>query len=140
MVDSLSTEFAGRTLTLETGRLAGLADGAVLVRYGDTVILATAVSSGLPREGIDFFPLTCDYEEKMYAAGKIPGGFIRREGRPTETAILASRLTDRPIRPLFPDGFRQDIQIVSTVLSTDQENDPTIVSINGASAALVVSE
>src|SRR2546427_9615915 len=96
MVESLSTEFAGRTLTLETGRLAGLADGAVLVRYGDTVLLATAVSSTEPREGIDFFPLTVEYEERMYAAGKIPGGFIKREGRPGEQAILAARLTDRP--------------------------------------------
>jgi polyribonucleotide nucleotidyltransferase len=93
-----------------------------------------------PREGIDFFPLTCDYEEKMYAAGKIPGGFIRREGRPTESAILASRLTDRPIRPLFPDGFKQDISVVGTVLSVDQENDPVILAINGASAALAISD
>src|SRR5262245_23703889 len=91
-----------------------------------------------PREGIDFFPLTCDYEEKLYAAGKIPGAFMRREGRPSETAILASRLTDRPLRPLFPDGFRLDVQVVSTVLSVDQENDPTILSINGASTALTI--
>src|SRR5207302_1637093 len=90
--------------------------------------------------GIDFFPLTCDYEEKLYAAGKIPGAFMRREGRPSEAAILASRLTDRPLRPLFPDGFRLDIQVVSTVLSTDQENDPTILSINGASTAIVISD
>src|SRR5260370_7228977 len=93
-----------------------------------------------PREGIDFFPLTCDYEEKLSAAGKIPGAFIRREGRPSEAAILASRLTDRPLRPLFPDGFRLDVQVVSTVLSVDQENDPTILSINGASTALVISD
>src|SRR5260370_29775509 len=93
-----------------------------------------------PREGIDWFPLTCDYEEKLYAAGKIPGAFMRREGRPSETAILASRLTDRPLRPLFPDGFRLDVQVVSTVLSVDQENDPTILSINGASTALVISD
>src|SRR5438309_3363680 len=93
-----------------------------------------------PREGIDFFPLTCDYEEKLYAAGKIPGAFMRREGRPSETAILASRLTDRPLRPLFPEGFRLDVQVISTVLSVDQENDPTILSINGASTALVISD
>src|SRR4051794_39009558 len=93
-----------------------------------------------PREGIDWFPLTCDYEEKLYAAGKIPGAFMRREGRPSETAILASRLTDRPLRPLFPDGFRLDVQVVSTVLSVDQENDPTILSINGASTALTISD
>src|SRR6266513_1549975 len=114
MVESVSTEFAGRTLTLETGRLAGLADGAVLVRYGDTVILATAVSTGLPREGIDFFPLTIDYEEKMYAAGKIPGGFIKREGRPSEAAILTARITDRPIRPLLPKQWRSEIQVTVT--------------------------
>src|SRR6266542_6528798 len=133
MAETFSTEFAGRTLTLETGRLAGLADGAVLVRYGDTVILATAVSSGLPREGIDFFPLTIDYEEKMYAAGKIPGGFIKREGRPTEAAILAARLTDRPIRPLFPKGYKAEVQVINTVFSADQENDPDLLSIIGAS-------
>jgi polyribonucleotide nucleotidyltransferase len=132
-------ELAGRPLTFETGRVAEQANGAVVVRYGDSVLLCTAVMSD-PREGIDFFPLTCDYEEKLYAAGKIPGGFIRREGRPTEAAILASRLIDRPIRPLFPDGFRNDIQVVATVLSTDQENDPVITAINGASAALVISD
>ena len=103
-------------------------------------MLSTAVMSKEPREGIDFFPLTCDYEEKLYAAGKIPGGFIRREGRPTEAAILAARMTDRPLRPLFPDGFRNDIQVVSTVLSADQENDTAIMSINGASTALTISD
>jgi polyribonucleotide nucleotidyltransferase len=120
--------------------VAEQANGAVVIRQGDTVVLSTAVMSREPREGIDFFPLTCDYEEKMYAAGKIPGGFIRREGRPTETAILAARMTDRPIRPLFPEGFRNDVQVVSTVLSVDQDSDPTILSINGASAALSISE
>jgi polyribonucleotide nucleotidyltransferase len=120
--------------------VAEQANGAVILRQGDTVVLSTAVMSKEPREGIDFFPLTCDYEEKLYAAGKIPGAFMRREGRPSETAILASRLTDRPLRPLFPDGFRLDIQVVSTVLSVDQENDPTILSINGASTALVISD
>ena len=101
-VHKLEVDMAGRQMTLETGRLAGLADGAVLVRYGDSVLLATAVSSTQPREGIDFFPLTVEYEERMYAAGKIPGGFIKREGRPGEQATLAARLTDRPIRPLLP--------------------------------------
>src|SRR6266480_6870789 len=139
MVDSLSTEFAGRTLTLETGRLAGLADGSVLVRYGDTVLLATAVSSADPREGIDFFPLTVEYEERMYAAGKIPGGFIKREARPGEQAILSARLTDRPIRPLFPKYYRNDIQDVNLVMSADQINDQAILSIIGASAALHLS-
>src|ERR687886_1254721 len=133
-------EVAGRPLSFEPGRVAEQANGAVIVRYGDSVVLSTGVMSKEPREGIDFFPLTCDYEEKLYAAGKIPGGFIRREGRPTEAAILTSRLTDRPIRPLFPDGFRNDVQIVSTVLSADQENDTAIMSINGASAALTVSD
>jgi len=133
-------EVAGRRLSIETGRVAEQANGAVIVRQGDSVVLSTVVMSKEPREGIDFFPLTCDYEEKLYAAGKIPGAFMRREGRPSETAILASRLTDRPLRPLFPEGFRLDIQVVSTVLSVDQENDPTILSINGASTAIVISD
>ena len=135
-----NVEVAGRRLSIETGRVAEQANGAVVLRQGDSVVLSTAVMSKDPREGVDFFPLTCDYEEKLYAAGKIPGAFMRREGRPSETAILASRLTDRPLRPLFPDGFRLDIQVVSTVLSVDQENDPTILSINGASTALVISD
>jgi polyribonucleotide nucleotidyltransferase len=135
-----NVEVAGRRLSIETGRVAEQANGAVILRQGDTVVLSTAVMAKEPREGIDWFPLTCDYEEKLYAAGKIPGAFMRREGRPSETAILASRLTDRPLRPLFPDGFRLDVQVVSTVLSVDQENDPTILSINGASTALVISD
>jgi polyribonucleotide nucleotidyltransferase len=138
-VHKLEVEIAGRTLSLETGRVAGLADGAVLVRYGDTVLLATAVSSLQPREGVDFFPLTVEYEERMYAAGKIPGGFIKREGRPGEQAILSARLTDRPIRPLFPKHYRNDVQVVNLVVSADQENDPAILSIIGASAALHLS-
>ncbi|HJP71629.1 MAG TPA: polyribonucleotide nucleotidyltransferase [Candidatus Limnocylindria bacterium] len=124
---------------MEAGKLAEQADGAVIVRYGDTVVLATAVASKEPREGADFFPLTVDYEERMYAAGKIPGGFIKRESRPSEAAILAMRLTDRPIRPLFPKGYFNDVQVVLTVLSTDQENDPDILALNGASAALSIS-
>src|SRR5438477_8452808 len=126
-------------MTLETGRVAGLADGAVLVTYGDSVLLATAVSSPEPREGIDFFPLTVEFEERMYAAGKIPGGFIKREGRPGEQAILSARLTDRPIRPLFPKYYRNDVQIVNLVMSADQVNDPAMLSIIGASAALHLS-
>lgn len=132
-------EVAGRELIFETGRIAGLADGAVTVRYGDTVVLCTAQASSEPREGIDFFPLTVDYEERMFAAGKIPGGFIKREGRPSEHAVLSARLTDRPIRPLFPKGFRNEVQLITTVFSTDQQNDPDILSICGASAALTIS-
>jgi DNA polymerase III epsilon subunit family exonuclease len=134
----VEAEIGGQTFSLEAGKLAEQADGAVLVRYGDSVLLATAVSAE-PREGIDFFPMTVDYEERMYAAGKIPGGFIKRESRPSEAAILAMRLTDRPIRPLFPKGYKQEVQIVLTVLSADQENDPDILAVNGASAALAVS-
>ncbi len=130
----------GKELRVETGDLAGLANGSVLLTYGETVVLVTATASSKPREGIDFFPLTVDVEEKLYAAGKIPGGFPRREGRPPERSILAARLTDRPIRPLFPKGFRNDIQVVATVLSADQENDPDVLAICGASAALAISD
>lgn len=133
-------EVAGREVSITTGTVAEQANGAVIIRMGDTVVLCTAVMSKEPREGIDFLPLTCDYEEKLYAAGKIPGSFLRREGRPSEQAILNSRLTDRPIRPLFPEGFRNDVQVVSTVLCVDQENDPAVLSINGASAALHISD
>ncbi len=139
MSQSLSVEFGGRTLTIETGRMARLAGGAVTVRYGDTVVLGTANRAD-PRPGLDFFPLTIDFEERMYAAGKIPGGFIKRESRPSEAAILACRLTDRPIRPLFPEGYKDDVQCVITVLSTDQENDPDILGTIAASAALTISE
>jgi len=132
-------EIGGKVFSMEAGKLAEQADGAVIVRYGDSVVLATAVASKDPREGADFFPLTVDYEERMYAAGKIPGGFIKRESRPSEAAILAMRLTDRPIRPLFPKGYYNDVQVVLTVLSTDQENDPDILALNGASAALSIS-
>src|SRR3982074_3745852 len=135
-----NVEVADKRLSIETGRVAEQANGAVILRQGDTVVLSTAVMAKEPRVGIDWFPLTCDYEEKLYAAGKIPGAFMRREGRPSETAILASRLTDRPLRPLFPEGFRLDVQVVSTVLSVDQENEPTILSINRASQALLISE
>jgi len=136
---TVSAEFGGRTLTIETGKLARLAGGSVTVRYGDTVVLGTA-NRAEPRPGLDFFPLTVDFEERMYAAGKIPGGFIKRESRPSEAAILAARLTDRPIRPLFPAGYKDDVQVVLTVLSTDQENDPDILGTLAASAALTISE
>jgi polyribonucleotide nucleotidyltransferase len=139
-VNKTQLEIGGRTLTIETGRVAGQASGAVVVRMGDTMLLVTAVMSNSPREGIDFFPLTCDYEEKLYAAGKIPGGFIRREGRPSEQAVLNSRLIDRPIRPLFPKEFRNDVQVVATVLSVDQESDPATLAIVGASTALTISQ
>jgi len=132
------TELAGKRLTVETGHVAEQANGAIMIRAGDTVLLVTAVASRQPREGIDFFPLTCDYEEKLYAAGRIPGSFPRREGRPTEAAILTSRMIDRPMRPLFPKDFRNDVQIVATVLSADQEQDPTTLAMTGASIALQI--
>jgi DNA polymerase III epsilon subunit family exonuclease len=138
-VTTLTTELGGRTLTIETGKLALLAGGSVTVQYGDTLVLGTANRSE-PRPGLDFFPLTVDFEERMYAAGKIPGGFIKRESRPSEAAILAARLTDRPIRPLFPEGYKDDVQLVITVLSTDQENDPDVLGTIAASTALTLSE
>ncbi len=131
---------AGRNLIIETGKLTGQANAAVTVRYGETVVLVTVCLSQEPRKGIDFLPLTVDYEERLYAAGKIPGGFIRREGRPSEAAILACRLVDRPIRPLLPKHWRNDIQIVATVLSVDHENDPDVLAVIGGSAALCLSE
>jgi polyribonucleotide nucleotidyltransferase len=139
-VVSVSTEIAGRTLTIETGRLAEQADGAVTVRYGDTVLLATVVGAKTAREGIDFFPLTVDYEERVYAAGRIPGSVLKREGRPAESAILTARLTDRPLRPLFPEGYRNEVQVIITTLVTDMVNDPGPLAIIGASAALAISD
>ena len=139
MSQTFETQFGGRTLTIETGKLARLAGGSVTVRYGDTMVLGTA-NRAEPRPGLDFFPLTVDFEERMYAAGKIPGGFIKREARPSENAILAARQTDRPIRPLFPEGYKDDVQLVITVLSTDQENNPDVVGTIAASAALSISE
>ncbi len=136
---SFESETGGKKLTIETGALAGQANGAVTVCYGDTVVLVTACISAEAREGTDFLPLTVDYEERLYAAGKIPGSFFRREGRPGQEAVLTSRLTDRPLRPLFPKSLRNDVQIVVTVLSADQENPPDILAITGASAALVIS-
>ena len=140
MPESVSMELGGRTLTMETGELARQASGSVFVRYGDTCVLCAATASANPREGADFFPLTVDYEERMYAAGKIPGGFIKREGRPSEKATLTARLIDRPIRPLFADGFRNDIHIVCTVLSIDPEVDADVVALTGAGAALALSD
>jgi DNA polymerase III epsilon subunit family exonuclease len=134
----IETQFAGRTLIIETGKIALLAGGAVTVQFGDTMLLGTANRSD-PRPGLDFFPLTVEFEERMYAAGKIPGGFIKRESRPSEQAILACRLTDRPIRPLFPEGYKDDIQIVITVLSTDQENQADVLGTFAASCALTIS-
>ncbi len=134
------TEVAGRPLSLEFGKVAGLANGSVLVRYGDTVVDFRATASDKPREGIDFFPLSIDYEEKMYAVGKIPGGFTRREGRPSENAILTSRVIDRPMRPLFPKDLRNDVSIVSTVLSVEQDNAPEFCAMIGSSAAVSISD
>ena len=139
MSQTFETQFAGRTLTIETGKMALLAGGAVTVRFGDTMVLGTANRSD-PRPGLDFFPLTVEFEERMYAAGKIPGGFIKRESRPSEAAILACRLTDRPIRPLFPEGYKDDVQIVITVLSTDQQNQVDVLGTFAASCALTISE
>jgi polyribonucleotide nucleotidyltransferase len=130
----------GRPLVIEYGKMAKQANAAVLVRFGDTAVLVTATMASKPREGIDFFPLLVDYEERLYAVGKIPGGFIKREGRPPESAVLAARMIDRPIRPLFPEGFRNDVQVVATVLSVDPDNEPGLAAMIGASAALHISE
>src|SRR3984957_5065492 len=134
-----SIEWGGRKLTLETGRIARQADGAVLATYGETVVLAAVVAEKSPRPGLDFFPLTVNYQEKTFAAGKIPGGFFKREGRPSEKETLVSRLIDRPIRPLFVKGFKHETQVVITVLSHDLENNPDIVGMVAASAALTLS-
>lgn len=135
-----SREIAGREMRVTIGKVAEQANGVALVEYGDTVVLVTATASKKPREGIDFFPLSVDYEEKMYAVGKIPGGFIKREGRPSEKAILTARLIDRPLRPLFPEGYRNDVQVVATALAVDQDNQPDIVAMVGSSIALTISD
>src|SRR6201991_1378581 len=132
-------DWGGRKLVLETGKIARQADGAVLATYGETVVLATAVGETQPKPGIDFFPLTVNYQEKFYASGKIPGGYFKREGRPTERETLISRLIDRPIRPLFAAGYRNETQVVITVLSHDLENDSDIVAMVASSAALTLS-
>ena len=140
MFKTYSMELAGRTLTIETGKLAGLTNANVLVRYGDTVVMVNVVASKEPRDGIDFFPLSVDYEEKMYAAGKIPGGFTRREGKAADKAILVSRAIDRPIRPLFPKDFRNDVVVTATVLSVEIDNSPEVCAMIGTSAALSISD
>jgi polyribonucleotide nucleotidyltransferase len=140
MLETSKAPVSGKQVVFETGLLAKQASGSVVVRCGETMVLVTAVAESHGREGIDFFPLTVDYLEMTYAAGKIPGGFFKREGRPTEKEILTARFIDRPIRPLFPKGFTCETQIIATVLSSDGENDPDILAINGASAALHVSD
>ena len=137
---TFKTAVGGRLLQMEIGKVCELANGQVMVRYGDTVVNVTACASKEPRPDIDFFPLSCDYEEKMYAAGKIPGGFIKREGRPSERAVLNSRLMDRPLRPLFPKGFFNDVQVVATVMSVDPDCSPEIVAMIGSSVALAISD
>ncbi len=140
MSHEVSLEVGGRTLTFQTGKIAKQADGAVMVSYSDSVVLVTAVSSHSAREGVDFFPLTVEYQEKTFAAGKIPGGFFKREGRPGSGEILTCRVIDRPLRPLFPDGYRNETQIIATVLSADGAGCPDVLSLNGASAALTISD
>src|SRR5579872_5427508 len=130
----------GKKITFETGRLAKQAHGSALVTIGDNVVLASAVAAPEPKEGIDFFPLTVDYREYTYAGGRIPGGFIKREGRPSEKEILTARQIDRPMRPLFPDGFRNETQLIALVFSADKENDPDVIGINAAAAALALSD
>ncbi len=132
--------YAGRPLSVESGKLAGLANGSVLVRYGDTAVLCCATASVRPRDGIDFLPLSVDYEERMYAAGKIPGGYLKREGKPSEKAILTARVIDRPIRPLFPKDLRNDVALTLTVLSVDNDCSPEITAMIGASIALSISD
>src|ERR1700761_4965450 len=132
-------DWGGRKLVLETGKIARQADGAVMISYGETIVLCTAVGVKGAKPGQDFFPLTVNYQEKAFAVGKIPGGFFKREGRPSENETLVSRLIDRPIRPLFPDGFRNEVQVIATVLAHDLENDPDVVAMVGCSAALTLS-
>ncbi|HET9061784.1 MAG TPA: polyribonucleotide nucleotidyltransferase, partial [Candidatus Binatia bacterium] len=140
MIKKVEIELGGRTLTFETGRIAKQADGAVLVSYSDSVVLVTAVSDKKAREGLDFFPLTVEYQEKAFAAGKIPGGFFRREGRPGVDEILTCRVIDRPIRPLFPAGYRNETQIIATVMSADRAGNPDVLSLCGTSTALTISD
>src|SRR5262245_13018464 len=140
MVQQFESQLGGRTLQIETGKIAQQAGGSAVLTYGDTVILATATAALSAREGIDFFPLSIEFEERLYAIGKIPGSFFRREGRPTTEAILAARLTDRPLRPLFPKGFRNEVQVIITVLSADRLTDPDTLGTIAASAALTLSD
>src|SRR5712671_7179453 len=138
-IHRVELDWGGRKLILETGKVARQADGAVVATYGESKLLATVVASKEPKEGIDFLPLTCNYVEKFYAAGRIPGGYFKREGRPTERETLISRLIDRPIRPLFAPGYRNETQVIITVLSHDLENDPDVLAMIAASAALTLS-
>src|ERR1700682_4473315 len=138
-IHSVEIDWGGRPLRLETGKIARQADGAVLATYGETVVLATVVAAKTPREGVDFLPLTVNYQEKFYAAGRIPGGYFKREGRPTEKETLVSRLIDRPVRPLFADGWRNETQVIVTTLSHDLENDPDILALIASSAAPTLS-
>ncbi|HPY37608.1 MAG TPA: polyribonucleotide nucleotidyltransferase, partial [Clostridia bacterium] len=138
MQNKFEMELGGRKLTVETGKYAEQASGSCLVRCGDTAVLVCATVAKAEREGVDFLPLSVDFEEKLYAVGKIPGGFIKREGRPTEKAILSSRLIDRPLRPLFPKGFHRDIQVIATVLSVEQDIQPDILGMIGSSIALSI--
>src|SRR6476469_4734110 len=140
MSHSVTANVGQTSITIETGKLARLADGSVTVRSGETIVLVSAVSATTVKEGQDWFPLTVDYREKAAAVGKFPGGYFKREGRPTEKEILTARMTDRPLRPLFPKGYLYDTQIIGVLLSADGENDPDVLSINGASAALMVSD
>src|SRR5665213_2207011 len=141
MKQEVTVELAGgKRITFETGRMAKQASGATVVTQGDNVVLATAVAAPEPKEGLDFFPLTVDYREYTYAGGRIPGGFIKREGRPSEKEVLTCRQIDRPIRPLFPDGFRNETQVIALVMSADKENDPDIIGINAACCALALSD
>src|SRR3954471_24027734 len=135
-----SIKLGTQELSVETGKVAKQADGSVVVRYGDTMVLVTAVSARTPREGLDFFPLTVEYRESSYSAGRIPGNYFRREGRPSEKEVLTCRLIDRPVRPLFADGYRFETQIVASVISSDAENDPDVIAITGASCALYLSD
>jgi polyribonucleotide nucleotidyltransferase len=140
MSETVSLSLGERELSIEIGKVAKQADGAAFLRYGDTAVLVTACSDDEAREGLSFFPLTCDYRENTYAAGKIPGGFFKREGRPTEKEILTCRLIDRPVRPLFPEHFRCETQIIAMVVSAEPEVNPDVLAINGASAALYLSD
>src|SRR5204862_2710801 len=135
-----SIKLGNKELIVETGKVAKQADGSVIIRYGDTMLLVAAVSAHTAREGLDFFPLTVEYRESMYAAGRIPGNYFRREGRPSEKEVLTCRMIDRPVRPLFADGYRFETQVVASVLSSDAENDPDVIAITGASCALYLSD
>ena len=139
MVSKVELEIGGKTLSIETGKVAKQANGSTMVRLGDTIILSAVCATDKPREGQDFFPLTIDYREKSYAAGKIPGGFFKREGRPSEKEILSMRVIDRPVRPLFPDDFKNEVQCHNIVLSSDQQNDSDVLAFIGTATSLAIS-